>query len=311
MNSNFFKTELINFRSKLDFFIDLYLDGRLPQTILLTGDKDIGKIEFSYHLINFILSQNEDTKYNTNSYKINPNSKTFRLLSENLHQNFFLITPKEKKKIIEISQIKDLKNFLNKSSFNTLPKIVLINESETLNLSSSNALLKLLEECYNNVFFILIHDINKSLLSTIKSRCVLFKFFLKSDEKQKKINDILDNQYEMLSSDFKNENLSPLFFRDLQNYYKKNNLELEKTDLNALLLNIFSKKDFKKNEFVYNHFFLLIQLFIYKSIKYNFDNETYFSLLRYLTKRFEDVNKYNLDFESFVLEFKYLIFNEK
>ena len=33
-------------------------------------------------------------------------------------------------------------------------------------------------------------------------------------------------------------------------------------------------------------------------------------MLKYFTKRFDDVIKYNLDFESYVLEFKYLIYNE-
>ena len=67
----------------------------------------------------------------------------------------------------------------------------------------------------------------------------------------------------------------------------------------------------KKNEFLTNNFFSLVQLYIYKCIKQNLDKEKYFSMLKYFTKRFDDVIKYNLDFESYVLEFKYLIYNEK
>ena len=78
----------------------------------------------------------------------------------------------------DIEQIKNMKNFLNITSFSNKPKIVLIDGSEYLNLSSSNSLLKSLEENLNNVFFILVHDIKKKLLTTIKSRCIQFKFFL-------------------------------------------------------------------------------------------------------------------------------------
>ena len=311
MNNKNINMELKNFRSNLDFFKNLYLDNKLPQSIIITGDKNIGKIEFSYHLTNFILSQNEETKYNSKLYKINPLSKTFKLLSQNLHPNFFLITPNVNKKNIDIPQIKNLQNFLYKSTFNNLPKIILINECEYLNLSSSNALLKLLEEVYENVFFILVHDIKKSLISTIKSRCILFKLILKSDEKKMKINEILNNKYDIISPDFKNKYLSPIFYEDLLTYCLKNDLELENINLDKLLFNIFLKKNFKKDEFVYNNFFLLIQLFLYKHFKNNPDNEKYFSKLKYFTKKFNDVIKYNLDFESFVLEFKYSIYNEK
>ena len=311
MINKLFNVELKFFKTDLDFFINLYLEKKLPQTLLFIGDRSIGKLNFTYHLVNFILSQHEETKYDTKLYKVNFDSKTFKQLSNNLHPNFFLISPNDNKKIIEISQIKNLQKFLNKSSFNNLPKIIVINESECLNLSSSNALLKLLEETYTNVFFILIHDIKKTLIPTIKSRCISFNFFLKNNERIERINEILDNQYDNLSSDFKNKYLSPIFFNELQDYCKKNILELEKINLDNLLSDIFFKKNFKRSTFVYNNFFLLIQLFLYKRIEENLEIEKSFSLLKYFTKRFDDVIKYNLDFESYVLEFKYLIYDEK
>ena len=311
MIEKFLNLELKFFKTNLDFFINLYSTKKLPQTMLFIGDKSIGKLDLTYHLVNFILSQHEETKYNAKLYKINPNSKTFIQLSKNLHPNFFLISPNINKKIIELSQIKNLQKFLNNSSFNKLPKIIVINESEYLNLSSSNALLKLLEETYSNVFFILIHDIKKTLIPTIKSRCISFNFFLNNNDKIKRINEILDNQYEYLSLDFKNKYLNPIFFNELKDYCKKNSLVLDKINLDSLLSDIFFKKNFTKNTFVYNNFFLLIQLFLYKRIEEKLEIEKYFSLLKYFTKRFDDVIKYNLDFESFVLEFKYLIYDEK
>ena len=310
MGEEIFSKELSTFKKEINFISNLYINRKLPQTILFTGEKGIGKLNVAYHLINFILSKDEDNEYCITTNKINPNNKTYNLLLNNIHPNLFLISLKDKKKNIDIEQIKNMKNFLNITSFSNKPKIVLIDGSEYLNLSSSNSLLKSLEENLNNVFFILVHDIKKKLLTTIKSRCIQFKFFLNNEDREKRINEILNNQFNDLSSDFKNKYISPLFFKSLLEYCNKNNLQINDINLDNLLSDILKKKDYKKNEFVLKNFFLLVQLFLYKKIKKEHNNK-YFYLLKYFTQRFDDVTKFNLDFESYVLEFKNLIYNEK
>ena len=311
MGEEIFSKELSTFKKEINFISNLYINRKLPQTILFTGEKGIGKLNVAYHLINFILSKDEDNKYCITTNKINSNNKTYNLLLKNIHPNLFLISLKDKKKNIDIEQIKNMKNFLNITSFSNKPKIVLIDGSEYLNLSSSNSLLKSLEENLNNVFFILVHDIKKKLLTTIKSRCIQFKFSLNNEDREKKINEILNNQFNDLSSDFKNKYISPLFFKSLLEYCNKNNLQINDINLDNLLSDILKKKDYKKNEFVLKNFFLLVQLFLYKKIRNEQNNNKYFYLLKYFTQRFDDVAKFNLDFESYVLEFKNLIYNEK
>ena len=311
MSEEIFSKELSTFKKEINFISNLYINRKLPQTILFTGEKGIGKLNVAYHLINFILSKDEDNEYCITTNKINSNNKTYNLLLKNIHPNLFLISLKDKKKNIDIEQIKNMKNFLNITSFSNKPKIVLIDGSEYLNLSSSNSLLKSLEENLNNVFFILVHDIKKNLLTTIKSRCIQFKFFLNNEDREKRINEILNNQFNDLSSDFKNKYISPLFFKSLLEYCNKNNLQINDINLDNLLSDILKKKDYKKNEFVLKNFFLLVQLFLYKKIKNEQNNNKYFYLLKYFTQRFDDVIKFNLDFESYVLEFKNLIYNEK
>ena len=218
MGEEIFSKELSTFKKEINFISNLYINRKLPQTILFTGEKGIGKLNVAYHLINFILSKDEDNEYCINTNKINSNNKTYNLLLKNIHPNLFLISLKDKKKNIDIEQIKNMKNYLNITSFSNKPKIVLIDGSEYLNLSSSNSLLKSLEENLNNVFFILVHDIKKKLLITIKSRCIQFKFFLNNKDREKRINEILNNQFNDLSSDFKNKYISPLFFKNLLVY---------------------------------------------------------------------------------------------
>ena len=48
-----------------------------------------------------------------------------------------------------------LSNKLEKSSFNNKPRVILIDNIENLNLNSINAILKILEEPSENIFFIL------------------------------------------------------------------------------------------------------------------------------------------------------------
>ena len=311
MSEQIFSKELFTFKKEINFITNLYINRKLPQTILFIGEKGIGKLNVAYHLINFILSKDEDNEYCIATNKINSNNKTYNLLLKNIHPNLFLISLKDKKKNIDIEQIKNMKNFLNITSFSNKPKIVLIDGSEYLNLSSSNSLLKSLEENLNNVLFILVHDIKKNLINTIKSRCIQFKFFLNNDDCEKRINEILDNQFNDLSFDFKNKYISPLFFKSLLEYCNNNNLQINEINLDNLLSNIFQKKDYKKSEFVIKNFFLLVQLSLYKKIKKEQNNDKYFNLLKYFTQRFDDVIKFNLDFESYVLEFKNSIYNEK
>ena len=311
MSEEIFSNELSTFKKEINFISNLYINRKLPQTILFTGEKGIGKLDAAYHLINFILSKDEDNEYCITTNKINSNNKTYNLLLKNIHPNLFLISLKDRKKNIDIEQIKNMKRFLNITSFSNKPKIVLINGSEYLNLSSSNSLLKSLEENLNNVFFILVHDVKKKLLTTIKSRCIQFNFFLNNEDREKRINEILNNQFNDLSSDFKNKYISPLFFKSLLEYCNKNNLQINDINLDNLLSDILKKKDYKKNEFVLKNFFLLVQLFLHKKIRNEQNNNEYFYLLKYFTQRFDDVVKFNLDFESYVLEFKNLIYNEK
>ena len=69
-----------------------------------------------------------------------------------MHPNFFIISPfydNEKNKFkseITIDQIRDLTKYINLTNTNNLPKIILIDSADLLNINASNALLKILEE---------------------------------------------------------------------------------------------------------------------------------------------------------------------
>ena len=58
-----------------------------------------------------------------------------------------------KEKDIKIDQVRNLIKFVSKSTYRNNIKLILIDNAENLNLSSSNAILKILEEADNNTFF--------------------------------------------------------------------------------------------------------------------------------------------------------------
>ena len=67
--------------------------------------------------------------------------------------NFYLLENEFFDTDIKIEQVRNLKNFLYKSTYLKNVKIVLIDDAEKLNINSSNALLKALEEPSKNTFF--------------------------------------------------------------------------------------------------------------------------------------------------------------
>jgi len=150
------QTNLYGLQDNLLFFAKLFDQKRLPSKILLTGQKGIGKCTLAYHLINFVLSKDEEMPYDLVEFKINLDNRSFKLIQNGSCPNFNLIDINLDKKNIDIEQIRELIIQLNKSSFNSKPRFVLIDNIECLNLNSVNALLKTLEEPNENIFFILI-----------------------------------------------------------------------------------------------------------------------------------------------------------
>jgi len=177
--------KIIGYDKYIVSFKRLLEGSKLPNVLLLSGPKGIGKATFAYHFINYLLSYNEDDSYNLKNFEINPNNKSYKLVCEDIHPNFFLLDNINTEATIKIDQARNLIKFLSKSTYTKDLKIVMIDNVENLNLNSSNALLKALEEPGNNTFFFLIYNNASKILNTIKSRCLEFKFFFNFQERKK------------------------------------------------------------------------------------------------------------------------------
>ena len=146
---------LFGYENYFNSFIKLYKKNKLPNVILLSGPKGIGKATFTYHFINYLLSQNEESKYLINDFKINHKNISYKLMLNETHPNFFLLQNNLLGEDIKIDQVRSLLKYLGKSVFSKNIKIVMIDNAEYLNLNSSNALLKVLEEPGDSTFFLL------------------------------------------------------------------------------------------------------------------------------------------------------------
>ena len=288
-------------------FIELYKSQKLPNKILLSGEKGIGKSTLAYHIINHILSIDEDNSYDLKNYKINPDNKSFKLILNRSNPNFISIDIDDDKKSIDINQIRSLILTLNKSSFNKKPRKMLIDNIELLNINSVNALLKVLEEPNDNIFFILINS-NKKILPTLKSRCLNYNITLTSSQSLDITNKILDqNCMNLIHEQLINHYSTPGLLLGLLNFATKNNLDLKQINLKELIKKIIMEKKYKKDQFIKSQLYSLIEIYFRNNVSVK--NIKLLKIQNYFLKKINNTKIFNLDDESILMEFEDRVLN--
>ena len=283
----------------------LFDQNLLPNKILLSGPKGCGKSTLAYHIINYIFSKDEDFKYNIEKNKINSENRSFKLISNNSHTNFHLIDLIDDKKNIEIAQIRKMIEYSNLSSFNNQPKFILINNVENLNPNSLNALLKIIEEPNDNLYFILIHNINKIILKTLKSRCLQFKIHLEFEKSLEITNQILDQDVlDVINHDLINYYNSPGDYINLIKFSEEFSVDIKNINLCQFIKILINQNYYKKNDFIKYSIFDFIELYFLKIYNSSNNKEHLLSYYNYFVKKINETNKFNLDIESLLMEIK-------
>ena len=303
--------QLFSYKNTFLDIVNLYNQKKLPNKILFSGPKGIGKATFAYHLINYIFSKDGEFNYDIDKLQINDSNKSFKLVLNQAHPNFHLIDLLDEKKIIEISQIRNMINYANKSAFNNKERIVLIDNAENLNLSSSNALLKIIEEPNENVFFILIFDNNRKIIETIKSRCLKFNLFLTFDECLDTTNKIIGNNiYQIVNKDLINHYSTVGDLVNLVNFSSSSKMSLLELNLKDFLINLIDEKYYKKNIYIKKNIYKYIEYYLLKLMYLKKSKKNVNSLYRNFINKIYNLQKFNLDEESFFIEFNKIIFND-
>ena len=182
--------EIIGHSSQKLSFLGSFASNRLPQCWLLAGDMGIGKASFAWLIAKFLLTtkyQPADLKIDLNETNINsilePQSgSTLNRIISGSEQRVYVVRRgyNEKRKAffknISIEDVRKLQSYCSLSIADGGKRIIIIDTADDLNKSSSNALLKLLEEPPKNTVFFLISHQPSLLLPTIKSRCQKLSF---------------------------------------------------------------------------------------------------------------------------------------
>ena len=161
--------KVIGFDEEFDLILNQLIHNKLSNSLLLTGNKGIGKKYFFSQLINEYIKtkiSSEQTQHHLS------------LLKNNIHPNIKIVEKeidektKKLKNFIIIDQIRKINHFsLETSVIDNIPKFIVIDSADDMNINASNALLKILEEPRSNTYFFLISHQPSLLLPTIKSRC--------------------------------------------------------------------------------------------------------------------------------------------
>ena len=320
--------KLIGFEKIFTTLKENLINKNLPNSLIFYGNKGIGKSTLAYSLINYIFDE---------IYINNSSSNHTNLIYNNSHPNVRLLrkeydekTKKFKNNII-INQIRGLESFIYQFSIDGSPKFIIIDSSDDLNINSSNALLKILEEPKKNIYIILITHKVSQLLPTIRSRCIKFKF---SNQTFDQFNDIIFNYDESIDKNILK------FLYDLSEgspglaiqLYSENFREIfdhlveifkEKKPLSSNILQLSNKVGMYSND-QFILFLSLIKFIIVHTTKINLgidiqknfisdiskylleiskhlDNQISQKILEYLNTYEKDLFVYNLDKKIFIL----------
>lgn len=304
---------IFGYENNFKFFEKLHEKNRLPNSILLSGTKGIGKATFLYHFINYLLSKNEKYKYDRDNFLINPDNQTYKLIQSQAHTNLFILDSVNDENI-KIEQIRKLLLFLNKSTYYKGIKIVFIDNAEYLNINSSNALLKAIEEPSRDTFFFIVNNDSKKILRTIKSRCIDFKIDFNMQEKKK----IFFNIVKSYDLNFNESDLDNFLRFDTHGNLLKYLSELKGTDFTIsenylscifYFLDLYNAKNDPK---FLNYISLFVQNFYYQlSLKNSISISYYYKNLSKILYLIENTRKFHLDKKNLTFSISKIIQNER
>ena len=304
---------LYGYESYFKFFNKLYEQDKLPNSILISGQKGLGKSTFTYHFINFLLSKGEKNEYNRRDYLIDPNNSTYKSIQSGTHANLFILDAIDGENI-KIDQIRKLLLFLNKSTYYKSVKIVLLDNAEYLNINSSNALLKAIEEPSKDTYFFIINNDSQKIMNTIKSRCIDFVINFNFLEKKNIFNKIAQTY----SLNFTESDLDIFLYFDthgnLLKYLstlKNSDFKISKDYLSCIsyFMDLYNEKTDPK---LLGFITLFIQNFYNQlSLKNSLFINNYYRNLNKILYLIDNMKKFHLDKKNLIFSIDKIIKNER
>ncbi|NDD57922.1 MAG: AAA family ATPase [Chlamydiae bacterium] len=196
------------------------LHRKIPHAILFSGPAGVGKKLFSLELAKEILGEAHIRKIDVNNH---PDVRCF--------------SPDGKTGMHSIASIHQLQELMSLEPFEASARVCIIDEADRMLPSSSNALLKTLEEPQKNNFILLLTQRPENIIPTIQSRCRKVPFFSISE---KELATFLEKQHKLSAAEAKK--IAILSHGSMEKAIEL--LDKEKVSASSLWLEILSSSSF-------------------------------------------------------------------
>ena len=282
--------QLIGLENYFGILKDLLIKDKLPQVLMLTGKKGIGKFTLINHILHYYYDKsNYDEKQNKFI-----NSSFNKQFKSNLFPNIIFLNSETDK--VKIEDIRKLKTDLSKRPILDNKRFIILDNIETYNLNSLNALLRIIEEPGEQNYFILINNESQNLLETIKSRCLEMKVILTEKNRIEIISALVDVFKDEIFLDKDILKVSPGNFLKFNYFFNEKKLDISKSLISnfKIVLNLYKKE---KNIF-YKDFLLFFADYYLQINKSHSVNMNFIKTRSFLIKEINNFFLYNLNQNS-------------
>ena len=172
-------TRLFGLENEFNFLKKMISSDKFPKTLMLTGSRGAGKSTMISHLMHYHFNKKT---YNENENTFTNKSFFLNQFIENLFPNILYLNGSDYRNV-RIDDIRKIINDLNKSPIKKDKRFIILDDIDSFNINSLNALLKIIEDPGKNNFFILINNKSNKLLNTIKSRSIEIKIMINNQDR--------------------------------------------------------------------------------------------------------------------------------
>ena len=160
---------VIGHAENMQKLISLKTQGRWPHAFLFVGPHSIGKKKLALACAQMLICQKSETACGICGPCIR--------LEKEQSESLISVVPDTSlaKPVIKVEAIRTVLDSLSLASLSGA-RVVIIDQAHQMNPQASNALLKTLEEPFENVYFFLIGPDIQQFLPTIRSRCQIMGF---------------------------------------------------------------------------------------------------------------------------------------
>lgn len=174
--------ELIGHQAAEQVLLRAQASGRLPHAWLITGPRGIGKATLAYRFARFLLSGRggggDLFGDAPESLAVAAEDPVFRRIAARSHGDLRTLerrpdekNPSRMRREIVVEDLRKAVDFLHLTAAAGGWRIVIVDPAEDMNLTTANALLKMLEEPSDQSLLLLVSHSPGRLLATIRSRC--------------------------------------------------------------------------------------------------------------------------------------------